>query len=100
MAYKPYETPLEKIARKHGWRACSGLEALAAQAVFQAEFFTGVRPLFSDALVSVREIDIYVLDGLAANIVTLDPALLSDLRHAVVIAQPVRTYADQKLSRI
>lgn len=52
MAYKPSVTPLMEMATKKGWKAVPGLEVLAAQGVFQFEYWTGIWPVLGDARVS------------------------------------------------
>lgn len=51
MAYKPAVTPLMELAQKEGWDTIAGLEVLAAQGVFQFEFWTGIEPLLQSARV-------------------------------------------------
>ncbi|KAL6864362.1 pentafunctional aromatic polypeptide [Trichoderma novae-zelandiae] len=54
MAYHPPRTPVIQIAEKAGdWTTITGLEVLAAQGWYQFETWTGIKPLFSDALDAV-----------------------------------------------
>ena len=49
MAYKPAETAMMKLAQAAGWKTIPGLEALAAQGLYQFEAWTGITPLHSRA---------------------------------------------------
>jgi pentafunctional AROM polypeptide len=53
MAYKPPVTALIQLAMDNGWRTVNGLEVLVGQGVHQFEYWTGVRPLYAVARVSL-----------------------------------------------
>lgn len=53
MAYKPAITPLMEVAHGQGWITIPGLDVLAAQGIFQFEYWTGVMPLLETARVSL-----------------------------------------------
>ena len=53
MAYKPSVTPLMEHASKLGWKTIPGMSVLAAQGIFQFELWTGILPLYEEALVSL-----------------------------------------------
>ena len=53
MAYKPAVTPLMGLAAQAGWTAIGGLEALAAQGLYQFELWTGIRPAWKDVRAAV-----------------------------------------------
>ncbi|KAL6885374.1 pentafunctional aromatic polypeptide [Trichoderma longibrachiatum] len=54
MAYHPPRTPVIQVAEKVGdWKTITGLEVLAAQGWYQFEAWTGIKPLYSDALEAV-----------------------------------------------
>lgn len=53
MAYKPPVTALIQLAMDAGWRTVNGLEVLVGQGVHQFEYWTGVRPLYEVARVSL-----------------------------------------------
>ncbi|RFU79202.1 pentafunctional arom polypeptide [Trichoderma arundinaceum] len=54
MAYHPPQTPVIQIAESAGnWTTILGLEVLAAQGWYQFETWTGIKPLFGDALGAV-----------------------------------------------
>lgn len=63
MAYKPTVTPLVELAQKEGWATIAGLEVLAAQGVFQFEFWTGIEPLLESARVGLSVLDLRAFDG-------------------------------------
>jgi pentafunctional AROM polypeptide len=52
MAYRPRVTSLMQQAQRFGWKTIPGLEALAAQGIYQFQLWTGILPLFDDAKVS------------------------------------------------
>lgn len=52
MAYKPVITALLKMAAQEGWKTIPGSEVLAAQGIFQFEYWTGIKPLLDEARVS------------------------------------------------
>ena len=49
MAYKPAETNMMRLAQTAGWHTIPGLEALAAQGLYQFEAWTGITPLHARA---------------------------------------------------
>ena len=53
MAYDPPVTPLMGLAQQAGWRTVGGLEALAAQGMFQFELWTGIKPAWKDVRATV-----------------------------------------------
>jgi len=53
MAYKPKVTALIQLAADAGWDTVNGLEVLVGQGVKQFEYWTGIRPLYRIARVSV-----------------------------------------------
>ena len=53
MAYKPAVTALIQLAMDNGWKTVNGLEVLVGQGVSQFEYWTGVRPLYAVARVSL-----------------------------------------------
>jgi shikimate-5-dehydrogenase len=53
MAYKPPVTALIQLGQDAGWKTVNGLEVLVGQGVHQFEYWTGVRPLYGVARVSV-----------------------------------------------
>lgn len=61
MAYKPAITPLMELAQKEGWVTIAGLEVLAAQGVFQFEYWTGIEPLLESARVSFSSFFFFLL---------------------------------------
>jgi pentafunctional AROM polypeptide len=56
MAYKPAVTSLIQLAQDAGWKTVNGLEVLVGQGVHQFEYWTGVKPLYEVARVSVMEV--------------------------------------------
>ncbi|KYK56712.1 hypothetical protein DCS_03717 [Drechmeria coniospora] len=58
MAYKPHCTPVMQMA-KHAadWKVVSGLDVLASQGCCQFTIWTGIEPLYNDALDAVLGID-------------------------------------------
>ncbi|KAF2023356.1 Shikimate dehydrogenase [Setomelanomma holmii] len=53
MAYKPPVTALIQLAQDAGWKTVNGLEVLVGQGVHQFEYWTGVKPLYEVARVSL-----------------------------------------------
>lgn len=53
MAYKPSMTPLMEHANALHWLTIPGINVLAAQGIFQFDIWTGVLPVYEDALVSI-----------------------------------------------
>ena len=55
MALNPAQTPLMQLAQEavEPWTIVPGLDVLAAQGMYQFHLWTGIMPLFEDALVSV-----------------------------------------------
>lgn len=53
MAYKPAVTALIQLAQDAGWKTVNGLEVLVGQGVHQFEYWTGIKPLYRIARVSV-----------------------------------------------
>ena len=53
MAYRPAVTALMRLATDHGWSTVPGAEALVGQGVYQYELFTGIRPFYDVARVSL-----------------------------------------------
>jgi pentafunctional AROM polypeptide len=53
MAYKPPVTALIQLGRDAGWETVNGFEVLVGQGVWQFEYWTGIRPLYRVARVSV-----------------------------------------------
>ena len=54
MAYKPAVTALMQLADDAGWKCVPGLEVLTAQGLYQFEHWTGIKPLYEDARVSLQ----------------------------------------------
>jgi pentafunctional AROM polypeptide len=54
MAYKPPVTALIQLSQDAGWKTVNGLEVLVGQGVHQFEYWTGVKPLYSVARVSLH----------------------------------------------
>ena len=53
MAYKPPVTALIQLAQDAGWKTVNGLEVLVGQGVHQFEYWTGIKPLYAIARVSL-----------------------------------------------
>ncbi|KAH8723350.1 Shikimate dehydrogenase [Phaeosphaeriaceae sp. PMI808] len=53
MAYKPPVTALIQLGTDAGWRTVNGLEVLVGQGVHQFELWTGIKPLYDVARVSL-----------------------------------------------
>jgi pentafunctional AROM polypeptide len=53
MAYKPPVTALIQLARDAEWETVNGLEVLVGQGVWQFEYWTGIKPLYAVARVSL-----------------------------------------------
>jgi pentafunctional AROM polypeptide len=55
MAYKPAVTALIQLAQDAGWKTVNGLEVLVGQGVHQFEYWTGIKPLYRIARVSISQ---------------------------------------------
>ncbi|KAI9736650.1 MAG: 3-dehydroquinate dehydratase (3-dehydroquinase) [Cirrosporium novae-zelandiae] len=53
MAYRPAHTALMQLAEDAGWNTVNGLQVLAAQGMYAFELWTGVKPLFENAVDAV-----------------------------------------------